>query len=92
MLALRAKIQQMYDAVAVRHQPVGDEGAVAFRGIALRAHDADGIFPLCQRSCRGPEFFRLHVIGVGLAHAAERLAVPLVGNAGLPERGSQSFF
>jgi hypothetical protein len=80
MLTLPAYVEQVHHAVAVRHQPVGDKRAVAFRGIALRAHDADRYFSFGERGCRGLEWFRLHVVSVGPAHAAERLALPFIGD------------
>ena len=76
-----AEIQEMHHAHAVGDEPIGDQGAMAVRGVALGAHDADAAFDRGQRAGGASEFFGLHVIGVRGPYAAEGLAFPAVGDA-----------
>jgi len=89
MLALPAQIEQVRHRVTMRDQPVGDERAVTFGRIALRAHDADAALDRGQGAGRRLKFIGLHVIGVGGPHAAEGLAFPAIGDAGFFHRSLQ---
>ena len=81
MLALPPKVQQVHNALAIRHEPIGDEGAMAVLRIALRAHDGHAPWHRRQPGGAALELLGLHVIGVGLAHASERLSFPHVRDA-----------
>ena len=81
MLALPAEVEQVRDRMTVRHQPIRDEGPVAMRRVALGAQDADPVLPGCKRGSGALELVGLHVLGVGLAHASERLSFPHIRNA-----------
>lgn len=81
MLALPPKVQQVHNALAIRHEPIGDEGAMAALRIALGAHDAHAPWHRRQRDGGALELPGLHVVGVGLAHASKRLSLPHVRNA-----------
>jgi len=85
MLLLAAGIQEMHHALAVCDKPVRYVGAVAGRRIAFSAHDADAAVDRGQGAGGGLELLRLHVVGVGGAHAAEGLAFPAIGDAGFHE-------
>ena len=85
-------LEEVSDALAMRNEPVGDVGAVAIRGIGFGAHDAGTAFNLAERASGRLELLRLHVVGIGGAHASERLSFPAVGDAGFLEGSPQGFF
>ena len=89
MLPLLPKVQQMQDAVAVRHQPVGNERAVAVGRVAFGAHDAHATLSPGERGSRTLEFLGLHVIGVRRPHAAQCFSFPDVRDARLFDRSSK---
>lgn len=90
MCALLAKIQKVNDLLAVGDEPVGDEGSVAVGGIALGAHDADSAGDCGQGAGGELELLGQHVVCVGGSHAAERLALPAIGDTRLLERISKA--
>jgi hypothetical protein len=57
--------------------------------VALGAHDAHTAFNLAERAGGGLELLGLHVVGIRGTHAAEGLAFPAVGDAGVFDRGLQ---
>ena len=89
VLLLTAQIQEMRHALAVRDEPVGDIGAVTVRRVAFGAHDADGAVDRRQGAGGDLKLVGLHVVGVRGPHAAERPALPEIGDAGFFDRGRE---
>ena len=65
VLARASWRKQMHDRVSTGDEPVGDVPAMAVGRIAFRAHHADALRALGERSRRLPERRALHVLGVG---------------------------
>ena len=92
MLAVPPKAQQVHNAPAIRHEPIGDEGAMAALRIALRAHDAHAPWHRRQRGGAASELLGLHVFGVRGAHTAQGFAFPVIRDPGLPEGSRKRIF